>query len=212
MRLYTPFCGVPNRVNEGALQSRKSIGNSSASVEHKATLKVLGLMLPFVRLGGAVNGDNLGCRWGVYLMIWTWRTAKKVRERRELGRREFHAEGAVGGFEERFVGGVFVGICYGGCIVVAVSDGFWCCHCCFFGCCFCCYFCCCFWRWFCCFVDRVFSLSGYLGPPSLFGWSPGSRAGLGGWAGGFSCVTVVDIAVVVDVVAVDGWLLWAGSW
>ena len=52
----------------------------------------------------------LGCQWGVYLKTWTWRTAWEVREKGELGRKGFHAEGTVKGFEEGFVAGVFVGI------------------------------------------------------------------------------------------------------
>ena len=64
----------------------------------KSPVKFLGcllqqtLILLFVGLWWAVNVDNLvddlGCRWGVYLMIWTWRTAWDVIERGELGRNE----------------------------------------------------------------------------------------------------------------------------
>ena len=45
-----------------------------------------------------------------------------MRERRELGRREFHVEGTVGGFEEGFVEGVFVGIFQMGVIGVPVVE------------------------------------------------------------------------------------------
>ena len=80
----------------------------------KSLLKVLSclhqqiLILPFVNLWRAVNVDDLvddlGCRWGVYLIFWTWRIAWEVRKRGELGRREFHAEGAVGDLARGLLG------------------------------------------------------------------------------------------------------------
>ena len=43
-----------------------------------------------------------------------------MRERGELGRREFHTEEAIGEFEEGFVGSIFVGIFLMGVVEVPV--------------------------------------------------------------------------------------------
>ena len=74
---------------------------------------------------------------------------------------------------------------------------------CFCCCCFCCCLCCCF----CCFVARSFSLlSDQLSPPFFrFTWVVYRFQGRNGnCAGGRFRVDVV--------VAIDSWLLWAGTW
>ena len=112
----------------------------------KPPLKVLGclfqqtLILLFLELWWVVNVDDLvdelGCWWGVYLMIWT---AWEVRKSGELGRREFHAAVAVGGLKMYLLGvfrgdfsdgsgwgvGCCRGDCVGGCCGVTFGDDWW---------------------------------------------------------------------------------------
>ena len=70
------------------------------------------MILSFVKLWRAENAleNYLDSWWRVCSKMLIWRTAWEVRKRGELGRREFHAEGTVGVFEEGFVRVVFVGI------------------------------------------------------------------------------------------------------
>ena len=125
MRLHTPFVRLPAK-------RTKVVTVLQLPQSTNPPLKVLGrllhqtLILPFVRLWRATNVDDLvddlGCQWGVLLMIRTWRIARVWERGESWGQGNFMMRGLLGGFEEGFVGGVFVVIFQMGVVEVPVVD------------------------------------------------------------------------------------------